>query len=168
MEEHGKQCTVVFAVNFYGTGYWECVWRGWWGGGRLLHPPPFLPHCRFRNNLCKDDSALFSRFLHGLRSIRPSAFVEEGGIANTNDNKQAKCRFLYLFWFYMYTCMCSSFQSYSFFPFLSTYLLYNVQTISPPTLHRLYIILPSPFWRWKTFLVGLFLARESVWYNPHR
>jgi hypothetical protein len=29
-----------------------------------LPPPPSPPTSRFRNNLCKDDSALFSRFLH--------------------------------------------------------------------------------------------------------
>jgi hypothetical protein len=34
-----------------------------WGGGGLLHPP--LPLAGSVNNSCKDDSVLFSRFLHG-------------------------------------------------------------------------------------------------------
>ncbi len=39
-------------INCYGTGEWVCV--------------------RLRNNLCKDDSALFSRFLHVPNSLTKS------------------------------------------------------------------------------------------------
>jgi hypothetical protein len=52
MEEPGEQCTVVFAFAV-------CVW----GGG--CYPPP--PTRRFLTYLCKDDRALFSRFLHGTK-----------------------------------------------------------------------------------------------------
>ncbi len=45
MEEPGDQCTVVFALTVTGPAT---------GGG---DPPP---SSQFRNNLCKDDSALFS------------------------------------------------------------------------------------------------------------
>jgi hypothetical protein len=41
-------------INYYGTVS-MCVW-----GGGLPHPPPPPPTSRFRNNSCKDDSALFS------------------------------------------------------------------------------------------------------------
>ncbi len=54
MEEPGEQCTVVFALIVLEPAS-ESVYVG------LLHP---LPTSRFRNNLCKDDSGLFSRFLH--------------------------------------------------------------------------------------------------------
>jgi hypothetical protein len=39
-------------INCYGIGLWVCAWRGGGGGGGS---PPQFP--RFRNNLCKDDSA---------------------------------------------------------------------------------------------------------------
>jgi hypothetical protein len=60
MKEFGKQCTVVFALIATELAS-ECVWRG--AGGLPQPPPP--PTSRFRNNLCKDDSALFSRLLQG-------------------------------------------------------------------------------------------------------
>jgi hypothetical protein len=46
MDESGEQSPVVFAVIVTEPAS-ECVWS------------------RFRDNLCKDDSALFSRYLHG-------------------------------------------------------------------------------------------------------
>jgi len=57
MEKPGEQFTVVFALTVT-EPVCECVWRG--GGVDTLHPtlPPII---RFRN---KDDSELFSRFLH--------------------------------------------------------------------------------------------------------
>ncbi len=67
-----EQCTVVFALSVTESSS-ECVCvmcvcnvyvcEG--GGGAT---PPSLPAIsQFRNNLCKDDSALFSRFLHGVQ-----------------------------------------------------------------------------------------------------
>jgi hypothetical protein len=44
MEELGEQCTVVFALI-------------------VTEPASYCVFSRFRNNLCKDDSALFSRLL---------------------------------------------------------------------------------------------------------
>jgi hypothetical protein len=38
--------------------YFGILWRGWGGGVASYTPRP--PNCRSRNNLCKDDSALFS------------------------------------------------------------------------------------------------------------
>ncbi len=49
-------------IDCYGTGYLVCVcWGMGVGGGAATLPP----HTRFRNKQRKDDSALFSRFLHG-------------------------------------------------------------------------------------------------------
>ncbi len=45
-------------INCYGTGMWMCVKCG--GGGGCWSPPI----SRLRSNLYKDDSAMFSRFLH--------------------------------------------------------------------------------------------------------
>ncbi len=69
MEEPGEQCTVVFALIVTEPAS-ECVCRGGGGGGWGAAPPPPPPPPppptrRFRNNLWKDDSALFFRFLHG-------------------------------------------------------------------------------------------------------
>ncbi len=51
MEESGEQRTVVFALI-------------------VAEPASELCVCsRFHNNLCKDDSALFSRFLHGKNPV---------------------------------------------------------------------------------------------------
>jgi hypothetical protein len=61
MEGHGEQFTVVFALIVAEPAR-ECVCVGEVEGGVLLHPPPPPPPIsRSRNNLCKDDSALFSR-----------------------------------------------------------------------------------------------------------
>jgi hypothetical protein len=49
MEESGEQCTVVFVLTVMEQAI-ECV---------CVEAPP--PPSRFRNNLGKDDSALFSR-----------------------------------------------------------------------------------------------------------
>jgi hypothetical protein len=57
-----KLCRIKTKINCYGTGHWVMDWVG--GGEGLPHPPP-TPLSRFHNNLCKDDSALFSRFLLG-------------------------------------------------------------------------------------------------------
>ncbi len=65
MEEPGEQCTVVFALIVTEQAT-EGVFRE---GGGLLQPSPPPPSTRFRNNLCKDDSALFSRFLHVHNSV---------------------------------------------------------------------------------------------------
>ncbi len=46
-------------INCYRTGYSECVCVCGY------NPPPSL----VGKNLCKDDSALFSRFLHGFKSL---------------------------------------------------------------------------------------------------
>jgi hypothetical protein len=54
MDESGEQCTIVFALIVAQPAS-ECVCRG--GGGATPS--------RFRNNFCKDDSALFFIFLHG-------------------------------------------------------------------------------------------------------
>jgi hypothetical protein len=55
MEEPGEQCTVVFAliVTELASG----------GGGAATTSPPTS---QFRFHSCKDDSALFSRFLYAL------------------------------------------------------------------------------------------------------
>jgi hypothetical protein len=59
MEESGEQCTVVFA---YFVKELVSVGVG------VMHPPPTHKHSLSgsRNNLCKDDSALFSRFLYAV------------------------------------------------------------------------------------------------------
>ncbi len=44
----------------------ECVFMG--GGGCYTPLPP--PIGQFRNNSCKDDSALFSRFLHAFKCCK--------------------------------------------------------------------------------------------------
>ncbi len=56
-------------INCYGTGYW-------------VTPPP--PISRFRNNLCKDDSALFSRFLHAQHTPPPPPPSSTVGQLNTH------------------------------------------------------------------------------------
>ncbi len=64
MEEPGEQSTVVFAlIEPEPASECVCVCMEGVEGGGLLHPLPLIS--RFRNNLCKDDRALFSRFLHG-------------------------------------------------------------------------------------------------------
>ncbi len=65
MEESGEQDTLVFAffVTELATEFWMFVCAG----GMLYRPPP--PTSRFRNNLCTDDSELFSRFLHDSRLL---------------------------------------------------------------------------------------------------
>ncbi len=69
IEEPREQCTVVFALIVTDPAS-ECVclclWTGCREGGGATTPPCLPPTSRFRNNLCKDDSALFSRFLHAL------------------------------------------------------------------------------------------------------
>jgi hypothetical protein len=61
MEDPGEQCTVVFALIVPGPSS-ECVCTVYGGSGcRCCLPPP--PR-RFCNNLCKEDSEVFSRFLH--------------------------------------------------------------------------------------------------------
>jgi hypothetical protein len=57
IEEPVEQWTVVFALIVTKPAS-QCVW------GDATPPPP--PTSRFCNNLCKSDSALFSRFLHDL------------------------------------------------------------------------------------------------------
>ncbi len=58
MEENGEQCTVVFALFVKEpASEFVCV-----AGGCYTSPLP--PASLFLNNLCKDDSAPFSRFLH--------------------------------------------------------------------------------------------------------
>jgi hypothetical protein len=53
MEESGEQGTVVFALIVTEPASESvCMW------------PHLNPSSRFYNNLCKDDTALFSRFLH--------------------------------------------------------------------------------------------------------
>ncbi len=62
MDEPGKQCIVIFALLVKEVGD-----NG--GGGGIATPPlPPPPLAGFRNNLCKDDSELFSRFLHGTHT----------------------------------------------------------------------------------------------------
>ncbi len=58
MEESGEQCTVVFAfiVTELAREYVEKEVRV------IALPPP--PTSQLRNNLCKDDNALLSRFFH--------------------------------------------------------------------------------------------------------
>jgi hypothetical protein len=63
-EDPGEQCTVVFALIVTEPAS-ECVCKG---GGAT--PPP--PTSRFLNILCKDDSAMFSRFLHGAVQLKYS------------------------------------------------------------------------------------------------
>jgi hypothetical protein len=59
MEETGEQCTVVFAlIVLEPASDCLCVW----GEGDIVINTP-TP--RVRNNLCKGDSTLFSRFLYG-------------------------------------------------------------------------------------------------------
>ncbi len=56
IEETGEQCAVVFALIFTEPASdYVCV-------------EVVGVAAPFRNNLCKDDSALFSRFLHGTLS----------------------------------------------------------------------------------------------------
>ncbi len=65
MEEPGEQYTVVFALIYTGpASECECM-----VGGGGVSPPP-SPTSRIRNNLYKDDIALFSRFLHGRSQQR--------------------------------------------------------------------------------------------------
>jgi hypothetical protein len=59
-EEPGEQCTVVFALIVTEPSC-ECD-VGWW----RVAIPPLPPTIQFPNNLCKDDSTLFSMFLHGI------------------------------------------------------------------------------------------------------
>jgi hypothetical protein len=61
-DDSGEQSTVVFALIVTEPAS-ECVCVEW-GGGVALSPPPRHAN-RFYNSFCKDDSALFSRFLHG-------------------------------------------------------------------------------------------------------
>jgi hypothetical protein len=61
MEEPEEQCTVVFAFMDTESAS-DSV--GEMGGGGGVAAPPLLPNNRFRNNLCKDDIAWFSRFPH--------------------------------------------------------------------------------------------------------
>jgi hypothetical protein len=49
---------------------------------RPYPPPP--PTSRFRNNRCKDDIALFSRFLHAVDSERSSAGILEQSMGARN------------------------------------------------------------------------------------
>ncbi len=56
MEEPWEQNTVVFALIVTGLTS-KCVWLG--------TPPPHPHTSRFLYNSCKDDSALFSTFIHG-------------------------------------------------------------------------------------------------------
>ncbi len=65
MEEPEEQDTVVFALIVTEPAS-ECVCGGGGGGLHYTHPPTTS---HFRNNSCKDDSALFSRFLHGFSLI---------------------------------------------------------------------------------------------------
>jgi hypothetical protein len=54
----GEQCSVVFALNVTDPASSVSVGEG-------CYTDPF-PASRFRNNFCKDDSGLFSRFLQAL------------------------------------------------------------------------------------------------------
>jgi hypothetical protein len=68
MEEPGEQCIVVFSLSITEpASEFVCVWRGW---DVATPPPPLLVD--FRNSLCKDDIALFSRFLQGLKQCSGS------------------------------------------------------------------------------------------------
>jgi len=58
--------TVVFALIVTGPSSGRVFVRG----GACFPPPPSL----FRNNLCKDDSALFSRFLHAYSIVQFHAY----------------------------------------------------------------------------------------------
>jgi hypothetical protein len=60
MEEPGERCTVAFALIVTEQAS-ECVCEG-----GVLHPP--ITSC-FHNNSCKDDSGLFSRFLHARMNV---------------------------------------------------------------------------------------------------
>ncbi len=54
-------------INWYRTGWVSvCVCNGGEAVGVIIPSPP---PSRFRNNLCKDDSEFFSRFLHGIRYL---------------------------------------------------------------------------------------------------
>ncbi len=66
VEEPGEQCTVVFALIVTEPAG-ECMCVG--GGGCYIYPPSPLLYSRLRNNLWKDDSALFSRFLYDYNEI---------------------------------------------------------------------------------------------------
>ncbi len=60
-EEPGEQCTVVFALIVK-----EPISERVEGFDAPPPPPrPVTPTSRFRNNLRKDDSTMFSGFLHG-------------------------------------------------------------------------------------------------------
>jgi hypothetical protein len=80
------------------------------GGGGEVAAPGFETTYAKTTVHCSPGSSM-ALGLYGLRPLWGGGGV--GGIANINDNKQAKFRFLYLFWF-ICTRMCSSFQSYSF------------------------------------------------------
>ncbi len=71
MEETGEQCIVVFEL--------------------IVTPPPpthtpIRNRNRFRNNLCKDDSALFSRFLHDYMQQTFFMTLEKILLWDSNDN----------------------------------------------------------------------------------
>jgi hypothetical protein len=48
------------------------------GGGGCFTPSPPL---RFRNNLCKDDGALFSRSFHGWEELQLDSFLLHGKLS---------------------------------------------------------------------------------------
>ncbi len=70
MEEPGELCAVVFVlIVMEPASERVCV-----GEGRRVVIPSAT---WFWNNLCKDDSALFSRFLHGHTGLHPLAGEED-------------------------------------------------------------------------------------------
>ncbi len=80
MEEPGEQCTVVFALivkESASVSASVCVKGVEEGGGEVVAScfTPSPPTSRFSNILCKDDIALFSMFLHALKSSGLNGFT---------------------------------------------------------------------------------------------
>ncbi len=72
MEESGEKCTVVFVLIVTEPASERvCVEEE---GGC------YTPASWFHNNLCKDDSALFSRFLHGQWPFSNTSSLWRGGL----------------------------------------------------------------------------------------
>ncbi len=73
MEKLEKQCTVVFALIVTEPLVSVCVCVERVEGGCYNTPP--LPINRFSNHLCKDDIAMFSRFLYGYYELSQNYVV---------------------------------------------------------------------------------------------